>query len=228
MQPRYHHQVVGINSRLDTLQAAVLNVKLKHLEEWTADRQANARRYDELFTAARPGSRRLALPLVAAHGRHVWNQYVIRVPHGRRDALRDFSSERKIGTEIYYPVPLHLQECFHSLGYSRRQPAGKRTRGPRNAGPADLRRTHRRRTADRRRRRSPNSSVARAARSTTTTQRATARRATQPACESCGLCDQSSSSCSWRSSTLSARREGRQTVISPTATNMITIMYGTT
>ncbi len=117
MQPRYHHKVVGINSRLDTLQAAVLLVKLKHLEEWTAARSANARRYGELFEAAALEGL-VGLPLASAHGRHVWNQYVIRVPHGRRDALRDFLTERKIGTEIYYPIPLHLQECFETLGYA--------------------------------------------------------------------------------------------------------------
>ncbi len=117
MQPRYHHQVVGINSRLDTLQAAVLLVKLKHLEEWTAARAANARRYGELFAAAGLDGI-VTLPLASAHGRHVWNQYVIRVPHARRDALRAFLAERQIGSEIYYPIPLHLQECFQPLGYA--------------------------------------------------------------------------------------------------------------
>ena len=116
MQPRYYHQVVGINSRLDSLQAAVLNVKLPHLEYWTGARQANARRYGELFVACRL-DRILGLPLVAPHCRHVWNQYVVRVPDGKRDALRTHLAERKIGSEIYYPVPLHLQECFRELGY---------------------------------------------------------------------------------------------------------------
>lgn len=116
MQPRYYHQVVGINSRLDTLQAAVLNVKLRYLEGWTAARQANARRYGELFAGCGL-DRVLGLPLVAANCRHVWNQYVIRVPEGRRDPLRDYLARQKIGTEIYYPVPLHLQECFQPLGY---------------------------------------------------------------------------------------------------------------
>lgn len=117
MQPRYYHQVVGINSRLDSLQAAVLNVKLPHLEYWTAARQANARRYGEMFAACRL-DRILGLPLVAPHCRHVWNQFVIRVPNGKRDALRAHLTERRIGSEIYYPVPLHLQECFRDLGYS--------------------------------------------------------------------------------------------------------------
>jgi dTDP-4-amino-4,6-dideoxygalactose transaminase len=117
MHPRYYHDLVGINSRLDTLQAAVLNVKLNHLEGWTEKRAANAQRYHELF-AARKLDRVLALPAAHPHGRHVWNQYVIRVPDGRRDALRAFLGERKIGTEIYYPVPLHLQKCFAALGYA--------------------------------------------------------------------------------------------------------------
>jgi dTDP-4-amino-4,6-dideoxygalactose transaminase len=116
MQPRYYHQVVGINSRLDTLQAAVLNVKLRYLEGWTAGRQANARRYGELFAGCGL-DRVLGLPAVGVNGRHVWNQYVIRVPEGRRDPLRAHLAQQKIGTEVYYPVPLHLQACFQSLGY---------------------------------------------------------------------------------------------------------------
>ncbi len=116
MEPRYYHSVVGVNSRLDTLQAAVLNVKLPHLDQWTAARQANAQRYNELFAANRL-DQVLGLPAVAAGRRHVWNQYIVRVPDGRRDALRAHLAGRKIGTEIYYPVPLHLQACFASLGY---------------------------------------------------------------------------------------------------------------
>jgi dTDP-4-amino-4,6-dideoxygalactose transaminase len=116
MQPRYYHHVVGLNSRLDTLQAAVLNVKLRYLDAWTALRQANAERYAELFAEAGL-DRVLTLPVAAKNCRHVWNQYVIRVPDGRRDTLRAFLNERKIGSEIYYPVPLHLQQCFRDLGY---------------------------------------------------------------------------------------------------------------
>ena len=118
MRPRYYHEVVGINSRLDTLQAAVLNVKLPYLEGWSAARQANAQRYTELFALCGM-DRVLALPRIAPLCRHVWNQYVIRVPDGRRDSLRVYLAERKIGTEIYYPVPLHLQECFAKLGVAR-------------------------------------------------------------------------------------------------------------
>lgn len=116
MEPRYYHHVVGINSRLDSLQAAVLSVKLPHLDRWTAQRQANARRYSELFASCGL-DRVLGLPVVAPAARHVWNQYVIRVPDRGRDALREHLAQQKIGTEIYYPVPLHLQECFASLGY---------------------------------------------------------------------------------------------------------------
>lgn len=118
MQPRYHHRVLGINSRLDTLQAAVLNVKLPHLDTWTAQRQQLANRYTELFTdQGLVGA--IKLPTTAAHRRHVWNQYIVRVPEGRRDALWQHLSDRKIGTEIYYPVPLHLQECFGYLRYRK-------------------------------------------------------------------------------------------------------------
>ncbi|NQT16247.1 MAG: DegT/DnrJ/EryC1/StrS family aminotransferase [Planctomycetes bacterium] len=126
MRPRYHHKVVGINSRLDSFQAAVLNVKLPYLDHWTALRQTNARRYSELFAEAGL-DRVLGLPVCIAGRRHVWNQYVIRVPEGKRDALRQFLAEAKIGAEIYYPMGLHEQECFSYLGH----------------GPADLPETHR-------------------------------------------------------------------------------------
>lgn len=114
MQPRYYHKVVGINSRLDALQAAILRVKLPHLDDWTAARQRNAHRYAQMFTECGLGGE-LGLP--SASGRHVWNQYIVRVPDGRRDALREHLKQSQIGSEIYYPVPLHLQECFTSLGY---------------------------------------------------------------------------------------------------------------
>ena len=116
MQPRYYHQVIGINSRLDSIQAAVLNVKLPHLDRWTAARQERAARYDAWFAEVGIGAR-LVLPVERPHRRHVWNQYVVRVGEGRRDELRKFLADRKIGTEIYYPVPLHRQECFQYLGY---------------------------------------------------------------------------------------------------------------
>ncbi len=116
MQPRYYHQLLGINSRLDTLQAAVLNVKLPHLDRWTAQRQLHARRYHDLF-ATHGLADVLGLPVEASERRHVWNQYVVRVPDGRRDALREHLAKHKIGSEIYYPVPLHQQQCFAYLGY---------------------------------------------------------------------------------------------------------------
>ncbi|HUT09149.1 MAG TPA: DegT/DnrJ/EryC1/StrS family aminotransferase [Thermoguttaceae bacterium] len=116
MRPRYYHQVVGVNSRLDSFQAAVLGVKLPHLDRWTTMRQANARRYTEMFTAAGL-DRVLRLPQVAPDRRHVWNQYVVRVGDGRRDALRQFLAEAKIGSEVYYPLGLHQQACFRHFGY---------------------------------------------------------------------------------------------------------------
>lgn len=116
MEPRYYHQLVGVNSRLDSLQAAILNVKMPHLENWTEQRGANAARYAELFAEHRL-DRILTLPTELSKRRHVWNQYIVRVPDGKRDALRKHLSDVKVGTEIYYPVPLHQQECFRSLGY---------------------------------------------------------------------------------------------------------------
>lgn len=116
MEPRYYHDVVGINSRLDSLQAAVLRVKLPHLDAWTTDRERNAARYTDLFT--RCGLTDLVtLPQSDPRGRHVWNQYVVRIADGQRDALRAHLSTTKVGTEIYYPVPLHLQRCFADLGW---------------------------------------------------------------------------------------------------------------
>jgi dTDP-4-amino-4,6-dideoxygalactose transaminase len=104
---------VGINSRLDTLQAAVLRIKLRHLDEWTEARQANARRYAELLG---PGTPQVSLPVVADYQtRHVFNQFVVRSPH--RDALREHLRAHGVGSEIYYPLPLHRQVCFRDLGY---------------------------------------------------------------------------------------------------------------
>jgi len=114
-KPKYYHAVIGGNFRLDELQAAVLNVKLKYLDRWTEGRQRNASFYDTAFACARLTSQ-IGLPQVAPGHRHIFNQYVIRVP--RRDALKAFLGESGIGTEIYYPVPLHLQKCFAYLGHS--------------------------------------------------------------------------------------------------------------
>ena len=118
MHPRYYHQLIGINSRLDSFQAAVLNVKLPHLDEWSAMRMENAARYHRMFGEAGL-DRIVGLPPTAPGRRHVWNQYVIRVPDGRRDELRKSLGEAKIGAEIYYPLGLHEQECFQYLGYER-------------------------------------------------------------------------------------------------------------
>jgi dTDP-4-amino-4,6-dideoxygalactose transaminase len=115
-KPKYYHALIGGNFRIDELQAAVLRIKLKYLDEWTSGRQRNAAFYDAAFARAALGSR-LTTPYQRARGRHIFNQYVVRAE--RRDELRSFLSERQIGTEIYYPVPLHLQECFGYLGYAR-------------------------------------------------------------------------------------------------------------
>jgi dTDP-4-amino-4,6-dideoxygalactose transaminase len=115
-QPRYYHHFVGVNSRLDTLQAAVLNVKLPHLDAWAKARQRHAERYAKEF-AARGLAEQIGVPKVLDGCDHVWNQFTIRVPGGRRDGLQKYLSERKIGSAIYYPVPLHLQKCFAPLGY---------------------------------------------------------------------------------------------------------------
>ncbi|MAV34461.1 MAG: transcriptional regulator [Planctomycetaceae bacterium] len=116
MHPRYYHSRVGINSRLDTLQAAVLNIKEGQLDRMTARRRANADRYREWFSAT-VDEAQVILPADDPHGFHVWNQFTMRIPDGRRDALRSFLQDRQIGTEVYYPVPLHRQDCFAELGY---------------------------------------------------------------------------------------------------------------
>lgn len=141
-KPKYHHQMVGGNFRLDALQAAIVLAKLPHLDEWTTARQKNAQRYESLFrdsgiriaeSAQHPRrdgfsgkdwlkekwSRRnpqLYIPTVTTD-RHIFNQYVIRV--SRRDHLQAELQEKGVATEVYYPVPMHLQECFSYLGYSK-------------------------------------------------------------------------------------------------------------
>jgi dTDP-4-amino-4,6-dideoxygalactose transaminase len=115
-EKKYHHKVIGINSRLDALQAAVLRVKLPHLDEWTAARQRKAQQYELMFNDAGLGTQ-IAEPFVRSNARHIFHQFVIRVRDGRRDVLRDHLRECGVGTDVYYPVPLHLQECFAYLGY---------------------------------------------------------------------------------------------------------------
>lgn len=112
-KPKYYHHMVGTNSRLDALQAAILRAKLPHLGEWTKARQRLAERYDELLEGL-PG---LVLPQRAPTCTHIFHQYTIRVLNGKRDALRAYLAERGIATEVYYPLPLHLQPCFRHLGY---------------------------------------------------------------------------------------------------------------
>lgn len=113
-KPKYHHAFVGGNFRLDEIQAAVLGVKLRLLDAWTAARERNAASYKMAFGRAAL-SGQIQLPAAAAGYRHTWNQYVIRAP--RRDALKGFLAESGVGTEIYYPVPLHRQPCFAYLGH---------------------------------------------------------------------------------------------------------------
>jgi len=114
-EPKYFHAVIGGNFRLDELQAAVLLIKLEHLDAWTAARQANAAHYDSLFAAAGL-TKRIELPYRKPGERHIFNQYVIRTAH--RDELRAHLEARGVGTEIYYPLPLHEQQCFAYLGHS--------------------------------------------------------------------------------------------------------------
>jgi dTDP-4-amino-4,6-dideoxygalactose transaminase len=116
MEPKYHHHEIGFNSRLDALQAAVLRVKLRHLDAWTSGRRSVAERYRSLF-ASHGLDGRIGLPDERPGHFHVYNQFVIRVPATLRDPLREELTMRKIGTEIYYPVPLHLQACFSTLGH---------------------------------------------------------------------------------------------------------------
>jgi dTDP-4-amino-4,6-dideoxygalactose transaminase len=116
-EEKYYHKYVGLNSRLDGFQGAVLRVKLPHLDNWTDRRRTNAAQYARLFTDAGV-TEEIVLPVERPNCRHIYNQYVIRVP-GRRDELRAHLSQCGIGTDIYYPVPLHMQECFAYLGIRR-------------------------------------------------------------------------------------------------------------
>ncbi|MEN6451578.1 MAG: DegT/DnrJ/EryC1/StrS family aminotransferase [Thermoguttaceae bacterium] len=133
MKPKYYHSHIGGNFRFDSIQAAIVAVKLKYLDRWTAGRQANAARYRRLFAAAglasenggvnRPspsgrgagGEGFVQLPYEVPGNRHIYNQFVIRVP--RRDELQAYLREQKVSCEVYYPVPLHLQQCFAYLGH---------------------------------------------------------------------------------------------------------------
>jgi len=115
-KPKYYHSMIGGNFRLDAMQAAIVSVKFRHLDDWSAARQANAARYRGLFAEAGLGNGGpVQLPFEAPNCRHIYNQFVIRAE--RRDALRDALKDCGVATEIYYPVPMHLQQCFAYLGY---------------------------------------------------------------------------------------------------------------
>ena len=127
MDPKYFHGEIGLNSRLDALQAAVLAVKLRHLDSWTEGRQKNAAFYDDAISNAGGASSAVSLaestdlalrhPEPAVSGaRHIYNQYIVRVPAKDRDLVRTRLSESNVGSEIYYPLPLHLQKCFDFCG----------------------------------------------------------------------------------------------------------------
>ncbi|OHB54285.1 MAG: transcriptional regulator [Planctomycetes bacterium GWF2_50_10] len=109
--PRYYYKMVGGNFRLDALQAAVLDVKLKYLDSWHAGRRRNAAIYNKMFAPCKA----IKTPVTTAGNEHIYNQYTISVP--RRDELQKFLAEAQIGSAVYYPVPLHVQECFADLGY---------------------------------------------------------------------------------------------------------------
>jgi len=115
---RYFNKLVGLNSRLDALQAVVLRVKLRRLDAWTVARQRNAQQYELMFGDAGLTGK-FDLPFVPSGARHIFHQFVIRLRDGRRDALLDHLRERGVGTDVYYPVPLHLQECFAYLDYKK-------------------------------------------------------------------------------------------------------------
>ncbi len=144
MKPKYFHHDVGLNSRLDALQAAILLVKIEHLDAWSDARQANARFYDAAFAAAGAATSAVSLdegglPLrtpqpAAAGARHIYNQYVIRVPSAQRDEIRRILTEAKIGTEIYYPRCLHQQDCYRELGRRFGYQAGAFPHSERAAG----------------------------------------------------------------------------------------------
>ena len=131
-EPKYHHKVIGGNFRLDALQAAVLRVKLPHLDSWSEKRRQNANRYTQLFIEAGlaqntgktnfDSNNKVLLPAAVyenskAKNYHIYNQYIVRVE--QREAMREFLTKNEIGTEIYYPIPFHLQECFIYLGYKK-------------------------------------------------------------------------------------------------------------
>jgi dTDP-4-amino-4,6-dideoxygalactose transaminase len=126
-KPKYFHSYIGGNFRIDELQAAILNVKLEHLDKWSAGRQKNAAFYDAAFARADLG-RAVQTPVALDGYRHIYNQYMVRVRD--RDLLRQHLTSNGVGTEIYYPVPLHLQKCFGYLGHGNGEyPQSERAAG---------------------------------------------------------------------------------------------------
>lgn len=118
MRPRYYHQEIGINSRLDSLQAAVLSAKMKHIQNWNQNRKTNAQRYQKLMIESGMADQ-IVLPSCTTHSEHVWNQYTIRIPNGWRENVRQQLTDMNVGTEIYYPIPLHQQVCFSQMDLFR-------------------------------------------------------------------------------------------------------------
>jgi dTDP-4-amino-4,6-dideoxygalactose transaminase len=115
-EQKYHHELVGINSRLDEIQAAVLRAKLPHLDDWTQARRQQVKQYELMFTSAGLNEH-IEMPRVRDDGKHVFHLFVIRVQAGIRDALRNHLNANGVGNGVYYPVPLHLQKCFRYLGF---------------------------------------------------------------------------------------------------------------
>ena len=111
-EPKYFHKWIGGNFRMDAIQGAVLRVKLKHLDKWSDARRRNGARYDQLLAGLN-----VTRPVIYPHNESIYNQYTIRIGGGRRDAVQKALAAAHIGSEIYYPLPLHLQECFAYLGY---------------------------------------------------------------------------------------------------------------
>ena len=118
MRPRYYHQEIGINSRLDSMQAAILNIKMRHIDRWSEARHENAMRYQKLMIECGLADE-VVLPSSSANCGHVWNQYTIRIPNGWRDSIRQQLTDMNIGTEIYYPIPCHQQVCFSFLRFGK-------------------------------------------------------------------------------------------------------------
>ena len=115
MQPKYHHSIVGGNFRLDALQAALLRVKLRHVASYSEKRRQLASYYTEALARLKDIGKNILLPTEHADGSSIWNQYTVRVLHGKRDALKALLTEQGIGCEVYYPIPLHQQKCFAYL-----------------------------------------------------------------------------------------------------------------